>query len=407
MSIEVIVYLASMAAVYFFANFKRSIAFLWIVVYFLIAWPIEDYYQGNLSIAYVLTAGVLIALCEFLTRQGKDPFAYDSVRLRVINTIKLVWPSPKTTVMKTSGYKSIERANKYIKQKKWQKLEQYIKQLSDDDRHTVYQGLAEEGIRPSFIDEWLKARPKSGVAYRASGFSHIRVGWEARSAATADEVSLQGWEEFSAELDAAEEDFQKAIKLKDDCYTPYLGLITIAMGSGVGSENMWKYFAKGTSMSPHNYPLHSSMIHACAPKWGGEASDMFTVANTARKEANNNHPVSACLAIAHVEHWLSLSMMGDEEEAEEYFQQNSVREELLGLVEEMKSYGNFDFSSLEAKNVIVFCLEKAEMYKEFRKMVPFLKGKYTEYPWIYYEGSFLAGVDTAYALDHVLKKHGF
>jgi hypothetical protein len=407
MSIQLVSYLAAMAGVYAFAWYRGSFAFIWIVIYFLFGWIIEDNYQGNLALAYLGLALILVALCELLVRIDKDVLSVDAIIKQTSSLLSFCGLGPKTKLLEASDHKSLVKANKYIQQKDWRRLDKYISRLNDERRYTVIRGLTDQKARMAFIDEWLLFNPNSPIALRVSGFSYLSTGWESRGSATADLVTSKGWDGFLGDLELADQDFKKAINLNDNCYTAYIGLITIAMGAGFGNENTWKYFIRGLALSPNNYHLNSSMLHACAPKWGGDAGDMFAIAHKALEDAPEGSAVAACLAIAHVEHWLSLSMMEHEDEAENYFQQKSVKADLMRIFEILKHHQPKEFVDVEAMNVLGFCLDKAEMAVEFRALLTLMKQRYVSYPWCYSEESFLTYFDCAYAVDHALRKHGY
>lgn len=406
MSFEIIIYLAAMAAVYFFANYRGSIAYAWIVIYFFVAWPIEDNYTGNLSTAYILLGLALIAICELLVRFEKDPFTEKNLQNIAIKTLHLLGKGPVSKVVKPSNHRLVGKAYKLIHRKSWSKLEKLIHRSSDEERYILYKGLADKDERPVFIDQWLSACPGSDVAARMSGFSYIATGWFARGSRTADMVTASGWQTFFIHLDMAAQDFERANQINDNCYTSYIGLITIAMGSQIGAEKLWAYFAKGSALSPNNFFLHSAMIHACAPKWGGDTNEMFSVATQGSENAPDSNAVVASLAVAHVEQWLSLGMMDEEYEHNDYFRRLSVKDDLKKIVDRIESCDASAYSTLEAKNVLAFCLEQANMAVEFRELVSKVSYKFVEYPWYYSYGNFLVLLDSRYAIDAVRKKHG-
>ena len=407
MTIQLLIYLCSMIAVYFFAEHRKSVGYVWTIAYFLLAWLLEALSPPYLTAIYALLAISIILTCEVLIRLGVDPFSPRSIQSGVKRGLNFIKLSPKTEFLQAKDHPSAVKAIQLMEKSDWRQLHQFISNLGDSDRHTVYQALAENETNAKQIKRWLEVNPDCEIAHVVSGFKYIHRGWQIRGSGTADQVAAKAWKQFFIALSLAEQAFQKAINIKDNCSNPYVGLITVAMGASIGVESLWKYFAKGASLSPRNYQLYSAMIHACAPKWGGDASDMFEVAKTVCDEAPRKSAVRTCLIAAHVEHWLSLSMMDEKEMAGKYFQQSSVRNDIKHVYSEVKSLDHSRLSHVEAKNVLAFCLDKAGMYVEFRELIPQMKNKYVEYPWIYYEESTLSAFDTAYALDHVLKKHGF
>jgi len=182
--------------------------------------------------------------------------------------------------------------------------------------------------RSKAFDEWIEARPHSVMARIVSGKQCIKWAWQARGGGVSSTVSSADYELFFDRLSRAKAELKYAIELGDQFSEPYVGLITVAMGTGFERGELWRYYSKAIEHCEENYEAHRMMIHALTEKWGGDEGEMHVVATKVASLAKKGSALTGILADAHLEQWLYLQMCDEHAEAESYFKQESVCDEL-------------------------------------------------------------------------------
>jgi len=112
------------------------------------------------------------------------------------------------------------------------------------------------------------------------------------------------------------------------------------------------------------------------------------------------------VAEAHIEQWLYLLMCDEDEEAESYFGQQYVQDDLIYEYEKLADTGPDSPAHVQALNHFAVCFYLANLYELATEVIAKLNGRFEDYPWAYLETPLLVHVDTAYAIDHVLKRLG-
>ncbi|MDO3386133.1 hypothetical protein QWI17_09825 [Gilvimarinus sp. SDUM040013] len=185
---------------------------------------------------------------------------------------------------------------------------------------------------------------------------------------------------------------------------PYVGLMVVSMGASFERERLWDYFAKALVRDKNFYAAHSQMIHALAEKWGGEPGEMFTVAYKASGNAPEGSPLAGLLAEAHIEHWLYLHMTDREDEAEIYFREPQIRQDLTDAYRKIQCLTPTSFSLVKAFNNFAMCFYLGGLNESAKEAITTLNGKFLEYPWQYLNESSLSILDSRYTLDEVQKR---
>lgn len=411
MNLDIIIYLAVLAIVYFYPNRKGSVAFFWISFYVLLHWLLTEAFEVNVAIASIAIGTALLAAFEVSYRFWEDPFSEAKVVQGFHGLLDGLGAllsrfgiKPKVSLVDHKESENVVRINRLLSESQWDELEQLLKSLPANERYHVVQTVVEVKGRPKPLDLWLEHRPRSVMAHIVSGHHLIKWAWEARGSGVASTVTNEGIEHFFQRLFLAKDTLEKAIKLENKYADPYVGLITIAMGTGVERDQLWEYFAKALLHTKDHYYAHTSMINALAEKWGGDEHEMFSVAYKASFNAKDNSPLAGIIAVAHVEQWLYLHMCDLDEEADAYFKQQKVRQGLLDAYKKIAGCSLESNEHVEALNVFAFCFYHAGLYPIAKEVVEKLGPNFVEYPWIYCGEPFLATFDTAFAVEHVLNK---
>jgi len=402
-----------MAALYFYLNWRESSGFMWICIYFLILIPFEDYKPFNFVYAIFGTGAAIGITYEILNYFGKDLFSEVSFHnlfqkaLKLIGRVlKIVGVKPKITILDFQETDGAKKTIGYLQNSQWLELEAYLKHMESNDRHRVIESVIEVEGRPKALDKWLDERPHSAMAHIASGLHYIHWAWEARGGGLGSTVSDKGIGLFFERLFMAKEQLERAIELENKYADPYVGLMSIAMGTGIEREEIWSYFAKALVHCENHYSAHSSMINAVAEKWGGEEGEMFVVAHQAASKAKEGSHLAGIIAEAHIEQWLYLQMCEEDEQAAIYFREQSVRDDLRNAYEKIRKTGLESAEHIQAFNNYAFCFYMADLNSLAKEVITKLDGNYVEHPWDYLGSPFMANFDTAYAIDYAIEQLG-
>lgn len=410
MNIDIIIYLAIMAILYFYTQKQDSIGFFWLVVYVIGQWLIEK--VGIATTPASLITGISLWLTfEISRRFWEEPFSEASIAHALWGLFKgieklLGWfgMRPKTSFIDLKHDPQVVQIEQYLKATDWDSAEQAIKALSGDARYQVLDEITDRKGRPKVFDLWLNAVPDSPLPYIVSGLHAIHWAWEARGSGTASTVTNEGMKLFFQRLLMARTMFQQAISLEDSYAEAYIGQIIIAMGTGIERNQLWEHFAKALTRTPNHFGAHSQMINALAEKWGGEAEESFIVAHKAFARAPAGSPLACLVAMAHLEHWLYLGMQDLDEEADKYFTLPTVRQDLEQTYERLIQVNTDSYEYVEALNIFAFCFYLAKQYALAKEAVARLDGRFLEYPWHYSHESLMSHINTGYGVDLILRK---
>ncbi len=410
MNIDIIIYLAIMAVLYFYTQKQDSIGFFWLVAYVTGEWLIAK--TGIATAPASLITGISLWLTfEISRRFWEEPFSEANIIHAIWGLFKAIeklvgWfgMKPKTSFVNLEHDPLIMQIEQYLKAADWNAIEQAINMLSGDDRYRVLDVIADKKGLPKEFALWRDAVPNHSLPYIVSGLHAIHWAWEARGSGTANTVTQKGIELFYQRLLMAQSLFEQAISLDDNYAEPYIGQIIIAMGTGFERDQVWEYFAKALTRSPNHFTAHSHMIDALAEKWGGEQGESFIVARKAFVRAPAGSPLACLVAMAHLEHWLYLGMQDLDEEAEGYFTLPDVRQDLEQTYERLIQVNTDSHEYLEALNIFAFCFYLAKRYALAKDAVAKLNGRFLTYPWHYSGDSLLSHINTGYGIDLILQK---
>ncbi len=411
--VELVVYVGLLIGLYFYSGKRDSSGFFWAVCYFCLHWFFSETLGfGVMEVAIVAAIG-LVAILEVTRYYWDDPFSTPSLIGYVRFTLSLVKKvvmavglQPKSTVYQLNELAEVTLLRKYLSEGRWIEAENFLTEFDTDGRSAIIDPLVSEEGRSEYYDAWLKERPDSAIAWMVSGFQNIHWAWDARGGGTADIVTNVGMQLFYSRLNEAHDAFGRSVNLDSQYADPYVGLMTVAMGTGWEREQLWDYFAKALVRSRYCYSAHSQMIHAVAEKWGGEPGEMFSIASKAVVSAVNDTPLVGILAEAHIEQWLYLGMCEQDDEAEVYFRTTEVRQDLINAYEKMKGAKVDSYQMIQALNNFTFCFYMGGMNELAKEAMIRLEGRVLEHPWDYLDETLMSWIDVGFAIDEVVKKLG-
>ncbi len=137
------------------------------------------------------------------------------------------------------------------------------------------------------------------------GRTVIDEAWAIRGGSFADSVSEDRFKMFFATLSGAYDPLMEAARLRPTDPVPWECMIWFALGmqfDRVEGDTIWE---EVTARSTTLFSAHWARLQALADKWGGSHEDMFAHAREAVTLAPPGHPLTAMLALAHLEHLLA------------------------------------------------------------------------------------------------------
>jgi len=242
------IYLAVLAGLYFYLNWRETSGFMWVCAYVLVLIPCENLLADYFVHAIFVTAATIGIVFECLKHFERDPFSeisFHKFARRVLNGIKLVLRildiKPRTSTIDYQQADDAQQAIDLIRNQRWMELESYLQKMEVNDRHRVIESMVTESERPNALDQWLEAYPQSALAHISSGLHYIDWAWDARGGGLGSTVSDSDYELFYERLFAAKQHLEYSIELDDQFAEAYVGLMTIAMGSGIDRSEIWRW----------------------------------------------------------------------------------------------------------------------------------------------------------------------
>lgn len=118
------------------------------------------------------------------------------------------------------------------------------------------------------LDDWVKARPDSGIALLVHAYAYEGKGWAARGTKYSSETSRAQFDEMDRRFQRASRSYGAANAKLERCNFCYAGLINIATGQG-RKEDIRQLFKEAVAKDPQaDYPAYE-YFRSLEPKWGG------------------------------------------------------------------------------------------------------------------------------------------
>lgn len=133
------------------------------------------------------------------------------------------------------------------------------------------------------------------------GGVRIAEAWKARSAARAEYVSAEMFGRFWRRLALAGPPLYRAAELLPADAAPWEKLMWHSIGMQLGRDEQDRLWRELTERSPFLYSGHISRSQALAKKWWGSHAELLDFAEAAVAAAEPGDPVTAVLAVAHLE----------------------------------------------------------------------------------------------------------
>lgn len=171
--------------------------------------------------------------------------------------------------------------------------------------HHVLSELAELGG----VQNWIVEAAEGKEEYRATallvaGARNIAWGWEARTRASAKNVTREQWRLFHERLEVAEEQLLEAAELRPEWSTPWSRLLTSGRGMSLGDTVNETRLAAALRRDPLDLAAHHEWVSYLQPRWSGEPGQALAFARESLTRAPQGHRLGCVIACAHIEDWV-------------------------------------------------------------------------------------------------------
>lgn len=160
----------------------------------------------------------------------------------------------------------------------------------------------------AWLPDVIRADLKATMPLLVYGARAIGWAWDARTGAPAKDVSRDQFALFFERLRIAEDSLQGVVRREPHNTTAWYELVIVAQGLELGIGEARRRFDEVVARHPEHVRAHQQMLQQLCRKWGGSHEAMHAFAHDAMVGAPEGSPLGHLVAVAHLEHWLSLSM---------------------------------------------------------------------------------------------------
>ncbi|MER5526473.1 hypothetical protein ABT075_18035 [Streptomyces sp. NPDC002677] len=233
------------------------------------------------------------------------------------------------------------------------------------------------------VQDWIGRAVEEDKEHRAtalliSGARHIVWGWEARTRASAVDVTPEQWRVFRERLHIAEEQLLEAAESRPEWVTPWRRLLTSGRGMSLGPAVNETRLGAALRRAPLDPDTHIEWVSHLQPRWSGGPGEALAFAREAFADAPDGHRLGCVIAVAHIEDWV-------ESDRKNCLVTPDIQDELLDAAERSILHPAYvrrpgwqqDFNAFAM--ALSLASERIALPRVFRE----LGGAYTSWPWRY------------------------
>lgn len=405
---DTLLYLTLLMLVWIVPLVGASWGLIWASLYVLLQWCFVSQFELSDNSASIVAGLSLLGAYLISFFFWEDPFSKARITQFVFSQLRRMQAlleslgiKPEAQILDYQDYRQVNHLSRLLKANQWAAAENFLRALKFTERVSVIEGIIDDPESELAVRNWLQIDSSDLMAIFVSAQLNIKTAWDRRGSGVPKTVTREGSHDFHYLLEQARTQYIAAIELDDSYAESYLGLITIAMGTGENRDKLYRYFARAVTLSNDRYEVHLTMINALSEKWGGGPDEALDLASRVLHRSPSNSPLAGIIAVAHIEHWLYLLLCGEKLKAKDYFMQSDVIAELE------QAYSRLDRSQLEsidhiqALNSLAFCFYMGDHYVPAKRIFKQLNGSYVVYPWQYCTEPGLSLLSTGYAIDLV------
>ncbi|GAA2493360.1 hypothetical protein [Winogradskya humida] len=234
-----------------------------------------------------------------------------------------MWPFKKLAFDPTFGDPAARAIAAAGERGDWATVRDGLTAVTDWDQREFYLCLAveREGPQP-WIDDWIKAEPKSALPYLAKGRQQIVYAWEARSTKLAKDVSQDQFAVFFRRLKLAEDALDEAATRDRDSPIAWSQRVVTAMGRQLGVGEARHRFSEATARDRWNRGAHRNLLNQLHEKWSGQEGIGVEFARQTVEDMPDGSELGVLVPEAYLQH------AGRHDEGIDYLRRTGVIAEL-------------------------------------------------------------------------------
>ncbi len=162
----------------------------------------------------------------------------------------------------------------------WRGVDSFIGWASD------WRDEADLRVTHAALDEWVRRRPRSWLAWTCRGNFLISFAWQARGTGYGNSVSEVATRAYTDRLLSARECLEKAQRLNNHQAFSASQLITVCKGLGLDRPTMERYYRQAVLAAPEHPRTADCRLSYLDPKWYGTLKDVIEFSQLLEPAAN-------------------------------------------------------------------------------------------------------------------------
>ncbi|MFE5241442.1 MULTISPECIES: hypothetical protein [unclassified Streptomyces] len=267
-----------------------------------------------------------------------------------------------------------------VREDDWDTVEAYFDFLDHEDDRAVAAGVVDRmSVSQRFLERAVATRPHSALARTLLARRYIVVGWDVRSAYTAEHVSREQFQEFHAWLRRAEQLLIEVCAEHPGYAMAWAARLTTARGLQLGPSEVRRRYERLAENHPHHIAAQSSLLQRLCPKWGGSWEEAHAFVGACVESAPPGSHAGRLVAEVHLERWLDDSGEGHSR----HLRSAQVRDEILAAAARSVQHPDYrpGFDWVADHNTFAGALCLGGHHREAAPFFRTLGDKATASPW--------------------------
>jgi hypothetical protein len=256
----------------------------------------------------------------------------------------------------------------------------------DWPRRNLRVGVLADIESRGWLETWQRERPGEPDALVIAADAGVARAWEARGSGWAKDTSREAFDTFFRLLDRAQDLCEQAVAAAPEDPTPWVTMVTLAMGQQRDREYFDAVWKELTNRDPYHPQGHTCALQYLAAKWHGSHEEMFGFARSAAAAAPPGSPLVLLPLQAHVEYVLYESDRGERPAPPELYW--GAPERQADLDQALARWRPGDLRSLQMRDrsPLACALGLSGRLREAADQFEAMGHRVHEYPWYYLPG---------------------
>ncbi|MFF7332815.1 hypothetical protein [Streptomyces sp. NPDC008150] len=188
----------------------------------------------------------------------------------------------------------------------WTAVRAFFDGLDGERTHYAAGALGDLDEVETLLERAAAEQPDDPLPRALLAERYIRMGWEIRSRAEAQHVSRDRFARFHEWLRKAERLLIEVCAEHPGYAAAWASRQTSARGLELGQSESRRRYDRLSAVHPHHYGAQLQHLQQVCPKWSGSWEAAHGFARECATAAPPGSPSGALVALAHIEHWVSL-----------------------------------------------------------------------------------------------------